>query len=357
MSMEYDEQQVNRRGFLRGVAATALAATAAGAGAATLIKNAPLETTVAVVSKPAATSVQTPALSAAEVAVPAHIENPTEALSQIADLQADNLRLQAALTAAQQQIESLQQSGSATTTQTEALTIELNDANHRLNLLTGLLALYEQLDEIEFNTIFENGVTAVSTAITDLIDDLPSLEAGLQAGEAALNTFEAQIPLVQNGRSWLQDQTAKLQLYFTAIEKILEKAVDQVSPFFDMLHDWFQDVQKWLPFGIGQRAVEVMDAITVLLIETPQTISGVQTNLHEPLSQWLSEETDTLPIHQNLVLPLRHDVLLKANTTTGKAKQVETVYRNQLVEATKTAVEQQQALQQLITQYREQHNL
>jgi len=347
--MDYDDQQVSRREFIRGVAVTAMAATAAGAGAASLIKKTPAATTNIAVAEPVLETVKT--------AVPTLIENPTETLTQLAEVQADNLRLQSALTAAQQQLETMQQSNSAATTQTEAITIELDDANQQLNLLTGLLALYEQLDAAELSTVFENGKTAVSNVLTDLIDDLPTLEEGIQAGEAALNTFEAQIPLVQNGRFWLQNHTGKLQLYFTAIEKVLEKAVDQVGPFLEMLHDWFQNVQKWLPFGIGQRAIEVMDAITILLIETPQTISGVQSNLHDPLNQWLSEETDTLPIQKNLVMPIRHDVLLKAAVTSSKAKQVETIYRNQLTEPVETAVAQQQIVRTLITQYREQHRL
>ena len=348
MSAKYDDQQVNRRSFLKGAAMTALAATAVGAGAAKLNRQSqPIA--FEIVSEPVIPTVQT--------AVSPAIEAPSETLAQLAAAQAENFRLQAALTAAQQQIETMQQAGSSAATQTEALTVELDNTHNQIGLLSGLIALYQQLDEIDLSAVLENGMSSLSVGISDLMNDLPSLETGIQIGENALNEFEAQIPLLQNGRSWLTNQTDKLQLYFTAIEKLLEKAVDQVEPFFDMLHNWFEEVKKWLPFGIGQRAADVMQSITALLIETPQTISGLRVNISQPLNMWLADDTDELPLQQNLLKPIRHEVFSKASAATGKAKQIETVYRTQLAEPAETAVSRHLALRELITQYRNQHSI
>lgn len=348
MGTEYDEQNVSRRHFLRGAAVTALAATAAGAGAA-LVNKSTSPRTIEVVPQQAMLPTQT---------VVSTLTDPmTDALTQLAALQAENTRLQTALTTARQQIETLQQSQSDTINQSEAITVELDQANHQIGLYAGLIALYEQIDNIDLNTILDNGMTAVSTAITSLTDDLPSLAESLQIGENALNEFEAHIPLLQNGRSWLNDQTGKLQLYFTAIEKLLEKGVDQIGPFFDMLHNWFQEVQKWLPFGIGQRAAEIMASITTLLMETPQTIAGLRTNLSEPLEVWLGSDDTETPLQQQLVNPIRHSVLSKANTVSSKSQQIETVYRTRLADPTKTAVDRHQAIRHLITQYREQYQI
>jgi len=347
MSSDYDDQQVNRRSFLKGAAVTALAATAVGAGAAKLNQQTP-NTIIEVASEPVVQPVQT--------AVSNLAQDPTEALIQLAAAQAENIQLHAALTAAQQQIETMRQADITTTTQTESLTLELDNANQQVGLLAGLIALYEQLDEVDLSVVLENGMSAVSTSITNLINDLPSLEEGLQVGETALSQFEAQIPLVQNGRSWLTDQTDKLELYFTVIEKLLEKTVDRIGPFFDMLHDWFEEVKKWLPFGFGEKAAEVMQSITALLIETPQTISGLRLNVKEPLNIWL-DDTDEIPLHQNLLKPIRHEVMSKASATTGKAKQIESTYQAQLVAPVETAVKRHHALRELITNYRNQHRI
>ena len=348
MSMDYDEQYVNRRSFLKGAAVTALAATAVGAGAAKLNQQTQ-PTTIEVVSEPVVQPVQT--------AVSNLVEEPTETIAQLAAVQAENLQLQIALETAQNQIETMRQADITTTSQTEALTIQLDDANNQIGLLAGLVALYEQLDEVELSTVLENGITAVSTTLTDLVDDLPTLEEGLQAGEAALNEFEAQIPLVQNGRNWLTDQTDKLELYFSTIEKILEKTVDRIGPFFDMLNDWFESVKKWLPFGIGEKATEVMQSITVLLLETPETIAGYRANMKEPLNLWLSDDASEMPLQQNLLTPIRNEVLSKTRSTSGKAKQIETTYQNQLVAPVETAVSRHQTLRELIAHYRTEHNI
>ena len=353
MSIDYDDPHVNRRSFLKGAAVTALAATAVGAGAAAKLNQQSQTTTIEAASKPVVQPVQT--------AVSNFIENPTEALTQLAAVQAENIQLQAALAAAQQQIETIQQTNSSTTTQTEALTIDLDSAHNQIGLLAGLIALYEQVDEVDLSRVLENGMSAVTTTITDLIDDLPSLEEGLQAGETALNEFEAKIPLLQNGRTWLTNQSDRLELYFTVIEKLLEKTVDRVTPFFDMLHDWFQEVKKWLPFGFGEKAAEIMQSITALLIETPQTISGLRIHISEPLDLWLADgsagDAGEIPLQKNLLKPIRSEVLSKASATTGKAKQMENTYQAQLVVPVETAVNRHQALQELITQYRNQHNL
>ncbi len=348
MSIDYDDQQLNRRSFLKGAAVTALAATAVGAGAAKLNQQSQAAT-IEVASEPVVQPVQT--------AVSNLVENPTDALAQLAAAQAENIQLQAALTAAQQQIEAMQQASSSTTSQTEALTIELDNANNQIGLLAGLIALYEQLDEVDLSVVLQNGMSAISTTITDLIDDLPSLEEGLQVGETALNEFEAQIPLLQNGRSWLTDQSDKLELYFTVIEKLLEKTVDRIGPFFEMLHDWFEEVKKWLPFGLGEKAAEVMQSITALLIETPQTVSGLRINVKEPLDAWLADNTDEIPLQRNLLKPIRNEVLSKAGATTGKAKQIEATYYTQLVEPAETAVNRHHTLRELITNYRTQHSI
>jgi hypothetical protein len=348
MSMDYDEQHVNRRSFLKGAAVTALAATAVGAGAAKLNQQSQT-TTIEVAPESVVPPVQT--------AVSNLATEPSETIAQLAAVQAENLQLQVALEAAQNQIETMRQADITSTTQTEALTIQLDDANNQIGLLAGLVALYEQLDDVDLSTVLENGLTAVSTTITDLVDDLPTLEEGLQAGETALNEFEAQIPLVQNGRTWLNDQTEKLELYFSTIEKILEKTVDRIGPFFDMLNDWFDGVKKWLPFGIGEKATEVMQSITVLLLETPETINGVRTNIKEPLNLWLSDDANEVPLQQNLLNPIRNEVLSKTRSTSGKAKQIEGAYQNQLVLPVETAVSQHQTLRERIAHYRTEHNI
>ncbi len=335
-------EQLSRRGFLKGVAVTAVAATATGAGAALLGKT---PTTGNVVSVPSVPAAQT-AVSVISS------ENPVEILTQLATSQAENMRLQAALAAAQRQIEAMQQDNMSSSSQTNALNVELANANEQASLLIGLVALYEQLDEVDVGEILENGVTAVSGTLNELIDHIPSFEEGIEVGQAALNKFEAHIPLLQNGRSWLNNHLGKLRLYFSAIETLLQQTVNQINPFLEMLQNWFEDVKKWLPFGIGERATEVMETITTLLIETPNTINGLKTNVADPLDVWLGNNEGQPPLQTDLLNPIRENLFKKANEAIDKARNVSVIYSNELLGVAEAAIERQKLLRELINQYR-----
>jgi hypothetical protein len=355
MHTNKNETSVSRRRFLKRAAITAIAATATGAGAAKLAKQSSQSLTT--IAPFAAVNAPETAVSASQSAITPFRENPTELLANLAAVQAENVRLQTALGAAQSQLDTFNQSNQETAVHSEALTLELAAKNDQITVLAGLVALYEQLDEIDWPTFWENGVTAVSGTLTELLDELPSLEEGLQTGAAALDEFEAHIPLLQNGRSWLTSQLGKLNLYFSGIEKTLEKAVDRLSPFFEMLQSWFADVRKWLPFGIGEMAVEIMASITALLMEMPHTISGMQVNVAEPLNVWLDADGDTTKVQNGLLKPIRTKVLTKTAETIAKAHHIDATYRTQLVAQVETAVDRHRALKSLVVDYREAHQL
>lgn len=349
MTQEPIPQHVSRRRFLQGAAVTAAAAAATGAGAALLKESA---------AAPAATTVQSaPLVQSVQTAVTDFAAHPDDLIARLAAAQADNLRLQAALTAAERQLAAMQAEDATQSGAAEALTVELADANTRVSVLTGLMALYEQLAAVDVGDTVEAGAAAVSEAIANLLDDAPALEEGVTLAAAALDNFEAQLPVLQNGRFWLKTQTEKLQQYFLAIEKLLEKTASRVAPLLEMIQAWFADVRKWLPFGIGEQAAEVVQSLTTLIDETPRTIAGLATNIAEPLDVWLHDDGDDLPIQRNLVKPIREQVLTKTNQTVGKARQLNDVYQSQLAEPAQAAMARRQTLQTLIAEYRDQHQL
>ena len=96
MANQYD-QAMSRRDFLKNAIKTAVAASATGAGAA--LYNQALPTTPVITSSSTtATAVSTPTNN---------ITSNPEALTQLASAQAENVRLQTALEAAQTQLASL----------------------------------------------------------------------------------------------------------------------------------------------------------------------------------------------------------------------------------------------------------
>lgn len=355
MSEQTQETGMSRRGFLKAAALTTTAAAATGAGIAYVSSE---------FAGPAA--VPTPAnitapVSAPAVAAPAvsPVTAQSELLSQLTAAQAENMRLQAALDAATREVDSLRQIQSQPNEALEILQADLSSANGQITALAGLVGLYEQLDKLDIGEKIVDRMGDVSEAFTELVDELPTLEEGLAFGEEMLDEFEAQIPLLETGRSWLATHLSNLDDYYVAFEQVLQEAAERVAPVLDMLQEWFDKILKWLPFGFGQTSVRVMAAVTNLIRETPKTVQEGDLNLAQPMDMWFKKtdgENET-PLQKRLFKPLREQTIAKAHNTAVKTNQVKTLYDEQLVTRVSSDIESKRLIQKIIADYREKNQI
>ncbi|VAW32983.1 hypothetical protein MNBD_CHLOROFLEXI01-4186 [hydrothermal vent metagenome] len=348
---QQDDPEVSRRKFLKVAALTAVAATATGAGAA--LYNQPLPTTPVVSSVSNTTGQIVPTAVTATDSTAS-----TDLFTRLAAAQADNVRLQAALDASQSQLVNLQQNNQTASSSSEAIAVELGQANEQIGILAGLVALYEQFEAVDVETAVDQGLNAVSSSIETMLAEMPTLSESIQMGRQALQNFETELPLLDNGRLWLINHLSKIEGYFQAVEQLLSQAVDRVGPFLQMLTDWFESVKKWLPFGIGQTAASIMQSITTLILETPNTINGLDTNITQPLNLWLDrDQNNETGLHRSLIKPLRDDLMPKADSTVSKVQQVDVTYKTALKEPVETAVASQRVIRSLIAEYRERYSV
>ncbi|MEM7118525.1 MAG: twin-arginine translocation signal domain-containing protein [Chloroflexota bacterium] len=351
MATKEQNGNVDRRGFLKAAVATAVAATATGAGAALVTNNASTQTAVLATPIP-----QAPVVQSAQNILAAH-NDTADLLSRLASAQAENMRLQASLDAAQRQLGSLQTANVDSNAASEALSVELATATEQIGVLSGLVALYEQLDEVDVAATLDQGLTAVSETIGDLVDNTPLLRSSIETGQEVIDEIEAHIPTLEDGRLWLDEHLGQVQGFYNGVQVLLENIVESVGPFLDMLNQWFADVRKWLPFRMGERAAEVMVALTTLVSETPNTVNGVQQNVAQPLDIWLGKANEEAPLQRKLVKPMRDNLFAEASNTILRAEQVKTSYQGNLAEPMETAVTSQKIIRDLITSYREQHQV
>jgi hypothetical protein len=339
----------SRRNFLRTAALTAVAATAAGAGAAKLTSTSNTAPTTIIDTSPVIVPEAQAILTGnAELA---------ELFSKLAAAQAENVRLRAELDASQRNLSTWQQTNNTNSTQMETMAIELDNTNAQIGVLSGLVALYEQLDDVDVSDLMSDGLTAVSESINSMAATSPLLAEGIEAGQQALDEIEAHLPLLENGRLWLERHNEKLQNYFVNLEQLLQNAVENIAPFLEMLTNWFTDVRKWLPFNFGEKAVGIMESATTLLSETPHTVSGLNTNIMQPLDQWLAYEDDDIRLRRILIKPMREKVISKANELNLQAEAVKQTYDEKVALPLETAVAQRRALRETIIQYRQQNQL
>jgi hypothetical protein len=358
MSNERNEKDegMSRRGFIKAAVAAAAVATATGAGAAILVNP------EAILPKPATTAravtvASLPPVTYQPAAATAIQTNSPEMLARLAAAQADNVRLQAALDAAERRLFTLEANGQQSNALVETLRLELGQANNRLNVLTGLVALYDQLDKVDVASVIDGGVTAVGGVMRGFLEKAGRVAQGVVRGREALDQFEAQIPAVENGRHWLANHVSRISLYYQAVEHALRTAAEKAGSLLQMLNEWFQDVLRWLPFGVGRKAAQVMDTVSNLVAETPNTIAGLSANVVQPLDVWLAGSGDAMPLRRNLIKPLHEQSLKPAGELAAEAESVRKSYQENLVGPLQTAVYNQRVVRELIADYRREHRL
>ena len=350
---------VSRRNFLKVATLTAVAAAATGGGAALLKRgDSPVTITTAPSVPPANTAA--PYATAAPVIsdiIPAVSASGDDLMARLAAAQTENMQLRAANDQLMRDLAALQTAEQDGRVARDSMTLELDNARNQLGILGGLVALYQQLDDVDMGEMVENGLGAVGEKVGELLGGTPALAAGLDAGQLALGEIENQIPLLDNGRLWLDAQSAKVQGFYGEVELWLQRALERVGDFFEMLADWFAGLRKWLPFGIGEKAVGVMGALTTLLAEMPSTLAGLDANIAQPLDVWLQRVDGEPAVIRRVVRPVRDEVIGRARTTIEQANTAGTVYEQQLAAPARAAIETRRVLRQAIADYRAQHQI
>jgi hypothetical protein len=278
-------------------------------------------------------------------------------LAQLAASQAENMQLRAQLDQALRDLEAARAGEGNARGAHDALSLELDGARTQLGVLGGLVALYQQLDEADLGGVVENGLGVVGEKLGELLGGVPALSIGLDGGQLALSEIEAHIPLLDNGRQWLGVQAEKMSGFYGEVESWLKQAVDRVGNFLEMLAEWFAGLRRWLPFGAGEKAAGVMDALTKLLAETPSTIAGLDTNIAQPLDVWLQRIDGEPALQRRLVRPLRDEVIGRARTTADQATQVGALFEQQLAAPSRAALSNRATLRQAIADYRAQNQI
>lgn len=349
---------MSRRSFLKAAAATAVVAVAGGAGGAFVARELASETAAAPSFVAIADQATRPSTVTGAPAAQTTIVDNSDLARQLAAAQADNARLQTELDLAQRRIAELEGRSAVVGDEQSALQAQLASANERIGVLAGLAALYDRLNVDELDDAFRAGLGAVGGAVGNLVDDLPSLGDGIAVGRRALDNVETQLPLVEAGRNWLLNHLARISAAYAAVESMLQAAVERVGPVLSMLAEWVESVLKWLPFGLGNKTAALVDAVGRLLDATPVTVGGAQVNTLAALELWLGRADEAYtPLLDDVVRPLRDQVLARMDGALVKADAVQQTVRQELADPLTTALERQRAVRAEIADYRNRHGV
>lgn len=345
--------EMGRRSFLKAVALTAVAATTVGGGAGYLankVHEAPMTTTGAIA--PAVPR----SVTIAETAATANQE-VADVLAKLASAQAENMRLRADLDAAQLRLSALETTSDNVDETNETLRAELATATQEVGVLSGLVGLYEQLDDGELIETVEGTLFNFGQRLGSLLDELPTVEEGLAIGNSALDSFEERLPALSEGRRWLESHLARLNAFFATAEEVLESVAGSAGTFLQMIESWFQGLRKWMPFGVGDRAAQVMSTLITLLDETPNTIHGLRRNVIEPLDSWVGKDEEDVPLRTELLQPLRETTLQRAGSVLEHTRTTGSAFETEVKTPLQERLAHRHQLRQQIAIYREQNGL
>lgn len=348
--------KADRRSFLGAALATVTVAAVTGGTAALLLEEDP---------DPPAAIVSDSSPVAGPLATSAPDGDASYLRARLEALETENVNLRASLSAAQHQLPSSAnveagnagESGDEWRQRVEQANAQATELAGRLAAVEGLLTMYEELEALDLAEVAAGGVAALGGALGDLIDDVPIITEGLATGRKALDEFEAQVPLVEQGRYWLEGQVAILRSALDAAETALSNVLKVGGSFMQLLNRWFEDILKWLPFGIGEGALAVMSAVSELLDHVPETLDGLRDHVAGPLDVWLERDGNEIRLQRRLIKPVREEALDRADSTVTRVGSVNEVYEDQLQQPVTVLVERQRLIRAQIAQYRQDYGL
>ena len=279
-------------------------------------------------------------------------------VTDLAATKAENARLQSELEAARQRIALLEGSVDDGSSAQNALRMELDSATARVGVLSGLVALYERLDEVDVGAFVANGFDEMGAAIGNVVDDIPTLRESLDGGRRLLGELEDQVPLVENARLWLLAQIGRIELIYGTIVVMLQVAAERSGNAIELMAEWLQKVLGWLPFGLGERTTNLINAVTALIDVMPETLRGTNDNVAQALELWLgkADESD-VPLVSRVIVPLREQVLDWAEAQLSKTAELRQTYDSKITEPLRLAHENRQRIRDGIEMYRQQYEL
>lgn len=351
---------MSRRRFLTVLGATSLASGIAGAGLTVrqLGKNT-VSISQAPVYQPAQFDKPTPTVPQVVVENPAELAQLREQLAQVST---EKVQLQTEVDALKQQLASTEAVLEEKVTRIGELEGELTTSAEGWAAALGLVALYEQLEDVDVNTVIQTGLSTVGEAWDDFVEDLPAASDGIMQASVMLNQFDGEIPLFQSARTWLAVRLELLQRDNNALQEVLKEwFIDSIGPALEMLGRWFDDIRKWVPARFLATANRVIESLVVMISGVPVTVDGAQTNVANALDGWFREDDEDGErnpiIRSRLFQPLINETLPAALVMLQKTRIAKQKYEADLVTQVGTILNQRQAIESQILAYREEKGL
>ncbi len=225
----------------------------------------------------------------------------------------------------------------------EAAQADLEAAQATLGEYAGLIDLWQQLDDIGIDSLIAAGLAAVGPTLSNVMSLIDLLSAGLKAGREVLDNFLASLPGPKDGIKWLQTQVTALAESIDWVVEQVQKAVDPVSPVAKQIANFVTWVLDRLPFGIGAKAKDGLEAMEALISDLPDLVEGINDSVLDPLADWFGDDKK-VSLVGILIEPVQDNVVEPGDDVVEGVSDFEDTYLDKLVTPIKDALERRAGL-------------
>jgi len=269
--------------------------------------------------------------------------------AELAAATSQNAQLANAVAAAQQ--ETLTVKAQLTEAQTR-----LQAAEARLAHYQGLIALYDQLENVGLDALAQEGLKSAAAGLASALGVSPLVQTGVQTANSLLDDFEKLLPNFNAGLSWLSEQMIKLKLNLHTLERaakttLAEAATGVVAVFGGFI----KFVLDYLPFNIGEQTRAAFSAAQAVIVNTAEVASQSDAKVFEQVWRYVSGGPNSW--EKQLAKPLREQALTPARQLALAVEQAQATFNASLQNPVQAALAQRATLKAKISEQRALHQL
>ena len=230
------------------------------------------------------------------------------------------------------------------------------EAEAELIKLRGLVALYENLEQVGIDALLSTGMAALSLSLGGLETGITALEKGVDLVDDGVSALERSFPTIRSGLTIVESLVASLERRVRRLQDVMAEVQEMVSPLSDAVGSFFSSLVERIP-GVGPSIIDALDRISDLVGALPDAIGEIRTGLLEPLrEEWFTDEEER-GLKGRLFNPLQESLLEPLEDFLGDLADAVDTWETQLVDPLEDGLTQRKTIRQQIAEYKDREGI
>lgn len=222
--------------------------------------------------------------------------------------------------------------------------------------LRGLVALYENLEQVGLDALLSTGLVAVSVSLEVLETGVSALERGVELVDAGVTAFEGSFPTIRRGLSVVERLFVSLENRVRELQELMSEVQEIVSPLSDAVGSFFSSLVERVPV-VGPAMLDALDRISELVGSLPDAIGEVRGRLLDPLGEdWFTDDEES-GLKGRLLNPLQEKLLDPLESFLSNLAETMDDWQERLITPTEQALTEREAIRRQIEDYKKREGI